>query len=243
MINILTVLAVLFTSPLLLTSPEAVAAQEDTRCNCVLFARQHVRSLPTGLYDENDKHRIINSMFPRPGTVAIFQYNHVAVVRNVEMQADGSLEVVIDEANYIPCRYGSRRGPLAALRIVGFFDPRFRAGDAPPRVRETHLTAYAGREFKAHISGSGFDPDSVKVVLLGGDYCKTWGRCSVPTSVITNLSSNSLAAPLTVNSPGKYSLYVFNERDGRSSNAIRLTIEGSSRSAPVKAPVRPRSPF
>lgn len=219
--------------------PSISTAQEDVRCNCVLFARQRVPALPSGLYNADDKRRIINSMFPRPGTVAVFSYNHVAAVTNVQSDTDGSLIVSIDEANYRPCQFGSRRGKMSELQIIGFFDPRFSPGNAPPQTRSVStITGAAGRQLIATIAGSGFDPQSVQLVLMGGNYCTTWGRCTVPTSVIANRTSGSLSGPLTINSPGRYSLYVFNSRDGRSSNAVPVTITNPTTSA--QTPARPR---
>lgn len=219
--------------------PSISTAQEDVRCNCVLFARQRVPALPSGLFNADDKRRIINSMFPRPGTVAVFSYNHVAVVTNVQIDTDGSLIVSIDEANYRPCQFGARRGKMSELQIIGFFDPRFSPGNAPPQVRfGSTVSGTARRQFIANIPGSGFDPQSVQLVLMGGNYCTTWGRCTVPTSVIANRTSGSLSGPLTINSPGRYSLYVFNSRDGRSSNAIPVTITDAAPTA--QTPVRPR---
>ena len=219
--------------------PGISTAQEDNRCNCVLYARQRVPALPSGLFNTEDKRRIINSMFPRPGTVAVFSYNHVAVVTNVQIDSDGSLVISIDEANYRPCQFGSRRGKMSDLQIVGFFDPRFNPGDMPPQVRPgSTLNGPTGRQFMANISGTGFDPQTVQLVLMGGNYCNTWGRCVVPTSVISNRTRGTLSGPLTINSPGRYSLYVFNSRDGRSSNAIQLTIDGVA--PPARVPTRPR---
>lgn len=222
----------------LLTAPMAVVAQDETRCNCVLYARESVRSLPYNLHSTTDKHRIINSMFPRPGTVAIFSFNHVAVVTGTQVDSDGSIIVSINEANYKPCQIGTRRGKLSDLQIVGFFDPRFSSGNTPPRVRPgTTVNGVVRREILATISGEGFDPQSVQLILLGGSYCTSWGRCTVPTSVMTNRTSRTLTGPLTINSPGRYSLYVFNPRDGRSSNAIPVLISDASTS---RRSTRPR---
>lgn len=213
--------------------PIASLAQDDDRCNCVLYARQSVRSLTYNLHTSTNKHRIINSMFPRPGAVAIFGFNHVAVVTATQVDRDGAIIVSIDEANFRPCDIGSRRGKLSDLQIVGFFDPRFSPGNTPPRVQTgTTINSSARRQINASISGEGYDPHSVQLVFLGGDYCTIWGRCTVPTSVISNRTTTSLTGPLTINSPGRYSLYVFNSRDGRSSNAIPVTIAEAPPSRP-----------
>lgn len=211
---------------LTLLAPINVRSQsDDFRCNCVDYARQFV-PLPRNLFTAADKHAIINSKFPRPGIAAIYDFNHVSAVTNVEVSGDGEVIVTIKEANNPTCTIGSRRGTLSQLKIKGFYDARFPVGNTPPQVIPgTAITGSAGRQIVTTIYGDGFDPASVQLVLLGGSYCgTTWGRCSVPTSAIQNRTTRSLTIPLTINSTGRYTLYVFNTRDGRSSNGIPVTI-------------------
>jgi hypothetical protein len=106
--------------------PAKLAACEQHRCNCVLYARCRVPSLPYGLHTTQDKRRIINSNSPRVGSVAIHSYNHVSVVTRVETirRLNGvSTIVTINEANYVSCRITTRRGTPAELGIVGYFRP------------------------------------------------------------------------------------------------------------------------
>ncbi len=98
-------------------------AQNDTACNCVLYARTFVPSLPRGLFTLQDKKNIINSDRPSKGAVAIidsgYSPGHVAVVTNVNR--DGT--ITIQEGNWNKCRIGSRTGSPQKLNILGYFKP------------------------------------------------------------------------------------------------------------------------
>jgi hypothetical protein len=72
-------------------------------------------------------------------------------------------------------------------------------------------------------SGSGFDPTTVQGVILGG-WCDTFGKCAVKTPQITNPSSTSLQIPVTLNSAGTYTLYIFNQAAGKTSNGKTITV-------------------
>lgn len=205
----------------------AVYGQSNTNnlaCNCVLYARTLVPQLPTGLNTQADKARIINSRFPRVRSVAVHSINHVSVVDRVEVGSDGSLLITIREANYVSCRIGTRRGTAAQLGIIGYYDPAYPAGSSSPEVTSASpTTGRARNEIKVNVQGRNFDSGSVQVVVLGGA-CSSWGRCLIPTPVITNRSSNRLTVPITLNNPGRYTAYVFNQRDGRSSNGFVVTV-------------------
>lgn len=94
-----------------------------TMCSCVLFARTLVASLPMGLFDYNDKLRIINSRTPELGAVAIMWsrsgLGHVAVVKSIN--DDGTL--TIEEGNFRRCKRNIRTDTPANMNIKGYFDP------------------------------------------------------------------------------------------------------------------------
>lgn len=92
-------------------------------CNCVLYARSKVPSLPHGLWTLNDKKKIINKKYPRAGWVAVISvglpWGHVAVVRK-----RGKNHITIVEANYKTCRITERHDTEKNLKIVGYFKPK-----------------------------------------------------------------------------------------------------------------------
>lgn len=90
-------------------------------CNCVIYARKDVKSLPFWLWTLADKKKIINSKKPKVGDVAIMDvgmFGHVGVVKYV-----GRNHVTIHEGNYQTCRTTERHNTPEALKIVGYFDP------------------------------------------------------------------------------------------------------------------------
>jgi len=99
------------------------SAEANVRCNCVLYAKQQVPSLPTGLWTLQNKRRIINSRQPSAGAVAIIdnkvRSGHLAVVRAVN--PDGT--VTIEESNWGGCGIRFRTNTPAKLNILGYFKP------------------------------------------------------------------------------------------------------------------------
>ena len=104
-------------------SSKPVSAQNSTACNCVLYARTLVPSLPRGLFTLQNKKDIINSNSPSQGAVAVidsgYEAGHVAVVTSVNR--DGT--ITIQESNWKRCRIGSRTGSPQRLSILGYFQP------------------------------------------------------------------------------------------------------------------------
>jgi hypothetical protein len=104
-------------------SSEPAFSQNSIACNCVLYARTLVPSLPHGLFTLQDKKNIINSNSPSQGSVAIIdsghKWGHVAVVTSVN--PDGT--ITIQESNWGKCRIGSRTDSPQRLNILGYFQP------------------------------------------------------------------------------------------------------------------------
>jgi hypothetical protein len=199
-------------------------------CNCVAYARTQVALPAVDLTTYSAKLAIINHRFPRVGAAAVipspsFPTNgHLAVVRNVAINADGSLTVTLQEANWTACKITTRSGKPENLNIQGYFDPTYPAGSASPRLDKLSVTSgSAGRQFSTTASGGGFDANSTQAMLFGGA-CNAFGKCVVPNSVMTSRSSSSLTVPLTINTRGTYTLYFFNPISGKTSNGKTIVV-------------------
>lgn len=211
-----------------LTLPAVSAQTQEQKCNCVLYARSLVPSLPTGLTDWSGKVRIINHLFPRRGAVAIIDVSnstgHVAVVENVTVRSDGSLSVSIVEANYNSCQITRRTGSVESLRIRGFYDPDYaRVGSYPQITSPLRSTVAAGQEFSITFSGAGFEPNSIRAVVLGG-WCDTFDKCVIPTDVIRDRRTGRVTVPMILNETGTYTVYLFNANNGMSSNGAKISV-------------------
>lgn len=205
-----------------------VAQTEEQKCNCVSFARSQVSKLPTGLTTWSGKLGVINHLFPRVGAVAVIDVGddtgHVAVVENVNVASDGSLKVSIVESNFTKCQITRRTGTIDAFRIRGFYDPGFSNGSSFPRIDGVSISSVrAGQSFSADFTGSGFDSQSVRAIVLGG-WCDSFSKCVVPTGSITNRSSSRVTVPMVLNQTGTYTVYLFNANNGKSSNGVKIRV-------------------
>lgn len=220
-----------FTMVLGLTNTILAQCNQNTvQGNCVLYARQEVPSLPYGLTYYQDKINIINHRFPRVGSVAVMpapgsnaQYGHVAVVRNVAVNSDGSLNLTIQESNWAGCYISTRTVTPDSANIQGYFDPNYSSGQASPRLDSlSNSTGYANQQFYITANGANFDTNSVQGIILGG-WCDYFGKCSVPNNVLANKSSSSVQVPVTLGS-GTYRLYLYNSASGKTSNGKVITV-------------------
>jgi|GEM_PF-4836776 len=106
------------------SAPEPYAKylpDEPGKCNCVLYVRSYVPSLPYGLFTLGNKRAIINASKPKIGSVAVMNvgtWGHVGVVTNIEDNM-----VTIKEANYKNCRISERRNTEKNLKIIGYYQP------------------------------------------------------------------------------------------------------------------------
>lgn len=219
----------------LLGAPSTAGAQacdaNSVQGNCVLYARSQVSSLPYGLTTYSSKLSIINHRFPRVGSVAVMPapggnepYGHVAVVRNVAIDPDGTLTLTIQESNWGGCAIFTRLVTPEGRNIQGYFDPAYPAGQESPRLDSlSNAYGYAGQQLYVSAAGAGFDPNTVQGIILGG-WCDSFGKCAVPTGAMQNRTSTSLQIPVTLNSPGTYTLYLFNAASGKTSNGKQITI-------------------
>ncbi len=198
--------------------------------NCVLYARQEVPSLPYGLTYYQDKLNIINHRFPRVGSVAVMPapgsnsaYGHVAVVRNVVVNGNGSLNITIQETNWAGCYVSTRTVTPESANIQGYFDPNYPSGQASPRLDSlSNSTGYSGQQFYVYANGANFDTGSVQGIILGG-WCDYFGKCTVPNNVLLNKTSSSVQVPVTLGA-GTYRLYLFNSASGKTSNGRIITV-------------------
>ena len=96
---------------------------DKNRCNCVLYARAKVPSLPFGLWKIGDKNKIINSQKPKKGDVAIMSIGlptgHVGVITYV-----GNNHLTIHEANFKTCKITERHDTPKNFHITGYFKPK-----------------------------------------------------------------------------------------------------------------------
>jgi len=91
-------------------------------CNCVYYARDRQKSLPTGLTTCDDKKSKVNSHTPVAGCV-LFRtgdpsYCHAAYVTKV---ANGN--VYYDQANWTPCKCSSDYLSTSSSAILGYWCP------------------------------------------------------------------------------------------------------------------------
>lgn len=219
---------------MILGSAVGVFAQCDQNTvagNCVLYARQEVPTLPYGLTYYSSKLNIINHRFPRVGSVAVMPvsgansaYGHVAVVRNVAVNANGSLKVTIQESNFEGCYISSRTINPESINIQGYFDPSYPSGQPSPQISSvSNSSGYAGQQFYVSVSGANFDSGSVQGIIMGG-WCDYFEKCTVPNNVLQNKTSSGAQVPVTLGSPGTYTLYMYNPASGKTSNGKSITI-------------------
>jgi hypothetical protein len=91
-------------------------------CNCVYYARDRQKNLPSGLTTCDDKKSKVNSHTPAPGCV-LFRtgdptYCHAAYVTKV---ANGN--VYYDQANWTPCKCSSDYLSTGSSAILGYWCP------------------------------------------------------------------------------------------------------------------------
>lgn len=200
--------------------------------NCVKYARTQVALPQTDLTYYEAKQKIINHRFPTVGSAAVMpapgtlaKYGHVGVVRNVKLRADGGIELTVQESNYGDCAISTRTVTPESRSIQGYFDPRYPSGQSAPRIDSVDPTSGpAGKQFYITATGVGFDATSARGMVYGG-WCDAFGKCAIPTDVITERSSTNLKIPVTITTPGTYTLYVFNSAAGKTSNGKPITIK------------------
>lgn len=203
-------------------------------CECTDYAHDLVPTLPHGLFTLNDKIATINHLFPQGNggsmsSVAVHNINgstgHVSVVTGVQVQSDGNLKVFITEKNITPCTVTARNGTMEALKIIGYFDPRYPVQSSFPNITSaSNTTGKATKAFTVTINGSSFDPASVSAVILGGSFCTTFSSCVIPNGNLLDKTTSSLKVPLQLNTTGSYRLYLFNSNQGKTSFGQPITV-------------------
>ena len=212
-------------------TPPPVCDDTTVQGNCVKYARTQVALPSKDLTSYQAKLSIINHRFPRVGSVAVMPapdtlaaYGHLSVVRNVAIRSDGGLQLTVQESNYGDCAITTRSITPEKRNIQGYFDPAYPSGQSSPRLDGVApASGPVGKQFIVTVNGSGFDSGSVQGIILGG-WCDSFNKCVVPTSAITNRGSTSVQIPVTLNSPGTYTLYVFNSVAGKTSNGKPITV-------------------
>jgi hypothetical protein len=199
--------------------------------NCVKYARTQVALPAKDLTTYDAKLSIINHRFPRVGSAAIMPapgdlaaYGHVAVVRNVVVRTDGGLQLVVEESNYGDCAITKRTVTPESRGIRGYFDPAYPWGQSNPAIDRLSVSSGpVGKQFNITVTGGGFDAATARGIIMGG-WCDSFGKCAIPNEAITDKSAGSLTVPVTLNSPGTYTLYIFNVASGKTSNGKPVTV-------------------
>lgn len=95
---------------------------EQDACNCVYYARDRQKLLPTGLTTCNDKKSKINSSKPSVGCVMFRTgdptYCHATYVTKVTSE-----NVYYDQANWTPCKCSSDYLSIQSSAIMGYWCP------------------------------------------------------------------------------------------------------------------------
>ncbi|MEA2205542.1 MAG: hypothetical protein QOE77_2318 [Blastocatellia bacterium] len=224
----------IISSALLMSQPtNAFVCDSNTvQGNCVKYARTQVTLPATDLTYYQAKKNIINHRFPTVGSVAVMpapgtlaQYGHVSVVRNVKLKPDGGVELTVEESNYGDCAISTRTVTPESRTIQGYFDPRYPSGQSSPRLDSVvPSSGLVGQQFYITATGDGFEASSARGMIYGG-WCDAFGKCAIPNDVITNKSSTSLRIPVTITTPGTYTLYIFNSAAGKTSNGKPIIIK------------------
>lgn len=202
--------------------------------NCVLYVRSAVSPMPsTNLTTYSAKLSIINHRFPTIGSVAVMPApspytanGHVAVVRAVKILSDGKLSLDLQESNWGACSVQMHYNVTTDSRnIQGYYDYRYyNSNEATPQINGlTNFSGNSGTQLNVGVSGAGFDTGSVEGIILGG-WCDSFDKCKVRNDVILNKTATSMQVPVTLNSPGTYTLYLFNSRTGKTSNGQQIYI-------------------
>jgi hypothetical protein len=80
----------------------------------------------------------------------------------------------------------------------------------------------AGQQFLLTVNGSNFDPSSVQILITGSGCAP----CAVLNAMLTGKTTTQAVGPVTLNSPGSYTVTVQNGSAGTQSNSLSLTVGG-----------------
>src|SRR5215213_3643075 len=112
---------------------------------------------------------------------------------------------------------------------------------APSITNISPTTVMAGT-FSSTINGSNFNPSNAQIVVTGPN-CPTTTSCVVPNGVLTTKTSNQLVGPVTINTPGSFTIQVQNGSGTTLSNGTTLTVQGTTSSPNIGSisPVTPQT--
>ena len=150
-------------------------------------------------------------------------------VARVEWQSNG---VTISTQTSFSYAFG--RGPFGAhligLTVENSAGQRSTAGigiivnEVPTQLSLSTVTPpstpIAGQQFIARLDGTGFDPNTIQVLVTG----QNCSPCIINNNVLSNKSSTRVDAPFTLNNPGTYQISVRNGSSGAPSNGLPLTV-------------------
>jgi pimeloyl-ACP methyl ester carboxylesterase len=98
---------------------------------------------------------------------------------------------------------------------------------AAPSISNISPTTVPAGTFSLTINGSNFNTSNAQIVVTGPN-CPTTTSCVVPNGVLTTKTSNQLVGPVTINTPGSFTIQVQNGSGTTLSNGASLTVNSST---------------
>src|SRR5215213_392157 len=92
-----------------------------------------------------------------------------------------------------------------------------------PSISSISPTTVAAGTFSLTINGSNFNTSNAQIVVTGPN-CPTTTSCVVPNGVLTSESSTRLVGPVTITTPGTFTIQVQNGSGTTLSNGASLTV-------------------
>jgi DNA-binding winged helix-turn-helix (wHTH) protein len=147
---------------------------------------------------------------------------NIELVTSIDLKQENSLGGEIYKRRFL--RISLILGTILLLASIAIIQKSWFEGT--PRLSNiTVLSPSIHRhEFFMRIEGSGFDVNSVQIIVIGSEGCQRVENCVVPNNVLRGVSRTQIeSAPLTLDA-GDFEIYVRNGSTGRLSNSRPLTV-------------------
>lgn len=113
------------------------------------------------------------------------------------------------------------------------------SASASPVISDVTPTSASVGTFTMTVTGDAFNPAAVQFVITGPN-CPTTSSCVVPNGVLTTRTATRLTGPVTLTSPGTFTIQVRNGDTASLSNSRTVTIAApSSLSSPTPSSPAP----
>lgn len=203
--------------------------------NCVFYAREAIPTLPTGLFNLDDKVNIINSNVPNAGSVAIIDVGdstgHVAVVESVN--EDGTM--TISESNFRSDEnknpvLSRRTGTAEQLGVLGFWQPQAQPTATNDQIQDLVNSANSPSELNTLINNitAGLPDDQANRISREATLSFTKKGKGFGLSAIDELEAKALSTEIFGKKAGSESeninLIKKLKADGLSSDDIKDTL-------------------